>query len=94
MSATLLLEVLTDELGTPIVAPPMGGLPGLRHFPCPVCGGGMNDQTLLPYRPLTVADDGGVWCVGMFDRSWASATCSFTPARLAKALNRMRRLLT
>jgi hypothetical protein len=93
MTATAeLLELLVDELGTPIIAPPLPGLPGLRHFPCPVCGGGMDDRSLLPYRPLTVCDDGRVWCAGMFDRSYAPASCSFTPARLAKALDRLLRV--
>jgi hypothetical protein len=88
--AAALIEVLTDELGTPLVARRLPGRPVVRYFPCPVCGGGMRDHSLFPYRPLTVSDDGNVWCAGMIDRTWARATCSFTADRLHRALDRMR----
>ena len=92
-ATTELLELLCDELGAPVIEPPMWGLPALRRFPCPVCGGGLGDNSLLPYRPLVVCDDGRIWCSGQFDRTWAPASCRFTVERLARALNRMRRLV-
>jgi hypothetical protein len=88
MSHPLVVDALTDAFGAPI----RDDLRALSRWPCPLCGGGVGDYSLLPYRPLAVADDGRVWCEGQFDRSWARASCSFTEERLGRALARLERV--
>jgi hypothetical protein len=83
-----LIDTLTDVLGAPLHDP----VCELDRFWCPVCGGGQDDRSLFPYRPLAVAArDGRIWCDASLERGYGPATCVFTPKRLAQALAQLTR---
>jgi hypothetical protein len=85
-STAKLVERLTDALAAPVRVPALRPLPGSWRFPCPICAGGMDDWSELPYRPLVVCDDGRVWCDRTLEQGYGPVTCNFTAAKLRAAL--------
>jgi hypothetical protein len=79
------LEVLTRVLGVPLYDRDRG----LYRWPCPICGGGLNDPI---WRPLVLVEargdavDGRLFCEASLDRGFARAMCNFTVERLQAAI--------
>lgn len=80
------IAMLSEALGLPLPNPATGEM----RWPCPVCTGGMDDRSDLPYRPLVLAADGRMWCDAMWPSRHGLAVCEITPERLRTALDRLR----